>query len=178
VSAIPDQSSFVPGILAVRVAESRREAGLTLDTLAERSGIARSYLTLIESGKPAANPGVVTVCTIAQALGVGPMYLLGWDFPTLFRRAPLAHIESNSEAVRLRPCPTCAAVKGSPCIQRNGSEHPVSQFVHVARFRDAGPRHAWHMPAANTDQLDNTSRHLSEAVHEAADSGRSQQDHG
>lgn len=47
----------------------RTERGLTLDALAQMSGVSRSNLAAIESGK--ANPSIATVWQIASALKVG-----------------------------------------------------------------------------------------------------------
>ena len=46
----------------------RREAGLTQEQLAERSGLSQQYLSDLERGK--LNPTVVTLYELATALGV------------------------------------------------------------------------------------------------------------
>lgn len=55
------------GLLGNRVRSRRRQQGLTVQQLAERSGISRRMLTQIELGQ--ANPSLVTVDKVARALG-------------------------------------------------------------------------------------------------------------
>jgi transcriptional regulator with XRE-family HTH domain len=54
-------------LLGERVRSLRRHAGLTVQQLADRSGVSRRMLTQIELGQ--ANPSLVTVDKVAQALG-------------------------------------------------------------------------------------------------------------
>ncbi len=63
----PGTSEFL-GRLGVQVRNRRRAAGLTAAALAERSGVSRRNITLIEQGS--ANPSLVTVDKLARALGV------------------------------------------------------------------------------------------------------------
>ncbi|XOT94490.1 helix-turn-helix domain-containing protein, partial [Alcaligenes pakistanensis] len=51
-----------------RLRELRREHRLTLDTLAERSGFTKGYLSKIENGNKA--PPIGTFARIARAMGV------------------------------------------------------------------------------------------------------------
>ncbi|WP_035851697.1 helix-turn-helix domain-containing protein [Kitasatospora azatica] len=68
-----------PGDIGRRVAHRRRQLGLSREEVAERAGIAVSYLKYLES-----QPDVVeleTVTTLAGALGTSLGYLLGSDLP-------------------------------------------------------------------------------------------------
>jgi transcriptional regulator with XRE-family HTH domain len=55
----------------------RREAGLTQEQLAERSGLSQQYLSDLERGK--LNPTVVTLYELATALGVSHVELVRPD---------------------------------------------------------------------------------------------------
>ena len=55
--------------IAQKIKELRLLKGLDQQTLAQRAGLARSYITLLESGKKTA--AVSTLALIADALGVG-----------------------------------------------------------------------------------------------------------
>ena len=61
-------------IVGLKVRALRKSAGLSQEVLAERCGIFRTYLSRIESG--AANPSLVVLVTLANALGVEPHVLL------------------------------------------------------------------------------------------------------
>lgn len=54
--------------ISQRIRDLRKSKGLDQQTLAQRAGLARSYITLIESGKKTA--AVSTLALIADALGV------------------------------------------------------------------------------------------------------------
>jgi transcriptional regulator with XRE-family HTH domain len=54
--------------IAVRVRQIRRERGLTLETLADASGVSRSMISLIERGE--SSPTVVVLEKLATGLGV------------------------------------------------------------------------------------------------------------
>jgi transcriptional regulator with XRE-family HTH domain len=58
-----------------RVRALRKDAGLSLDDLAKRSGISKGHLHSIESVPP--NPTIETVVMLAHALGVSVRFLLG-----------------------------------------------------------------------------------------------------
>jgi transcriptional regulator with XRE-family HTH domain len=58
-------------------ARLRREAGLTQEQLAERSGLSQQYLSDLERGK--LNPTVVTLYELAEALGVSHVELVRPD---------------------------------------------------------------------------------------------------
>lgn len=59
------------------VRRTRIEKGLTQEELAERAGTSQFYVSSLEAGRR--NPTVVTVATLAQALGVDHLYLLRPD---------------------------------------------------------------------------------------------------
>jgi transcriptional regulator with XRE-family HTH domain len=56
------------------VRRARIEKGLTQEELAERAGTSQFYVSSLEAGRR--NPTVVTVATLAQALGVDYLDLL------------------------------------------------------------------------------------------------------
>ena len=56
------------------VRRARIEKGLTQEELAERAGTSQFYVSSLEAGRR--NPTVVTVATLAQALGVDHLDLL------------------------------------------------------------------------------------------------------
>ena len=61
--------------LGARVRELRREWGLTLDALAERSGVSRAMISKLERGEK--NPTLVVAAKIAEGLGIDLPELLG-----------------------------------------------------------------------------------------------------
>lgn len=62
--------------LGQRVLTSRRDLHLDQEELSQKSGVSRSRISEIERGK-APNIGVEAVFSLASALGVSPIYLLG-----------------------------------------------------------------------------------------------------
>ncbi|TVR68832.1 MAG: XRE family transcriptional regulator [Spirochaetaceae bacterium] len=68
-SATPhSQPPSQPPLIGSNIREIRKQGGLTLDVLAERSGVSKAMLSQIEAEK--VNPTVATVWKIAQGLGV------------------------------------------------------------------------------------------------------------
>jgi transcriptional regulator with XRE-family HTH domain len=63
------------GRLGERVRGLRRERGLTLDLLAERSGVSRAMISKLERGEK--NPTLVVAAKIAEGLGVRLSQLVG-----------------------------------------------------------------------------------------------------
>jgi transcriptional regulator with XRE-family HTH domain len=57
-----------------RLRKSRKERGLTLDVLAEKTGFSKSYLSQIENLKR--EPSIGTLTKIAYALGVDALFLI------------------------------------------------------------------------------------------------------
>jgi transcriptional regulator with XRE-family HTH domain len=61
--------------LGARVKKLRTDQGLTLEALAERSGVSRAMLSKLERGEK--NPTLVVAAKVAQGLGVGLTDLMG-----------------------------------------------------------------------------------------------------
>ncbi len=78
-----DQSPLSADSIVSKVAEMlravRKQQQLTLDDLAQRSGVSRSMLSQIERGE--SNPTLATLWNLTQALGVDFAGLLGKDGP-------------------------------------------------------------------------------------------------
>ncbi len=87
-----------------RVAVMRRTHKITLDQLAERSGVSRSMLSQIERGK--ANPTLVVASRIADAFGLSLIHLIEEDIrPSLIEVVDAADegaIFSEKNGCRLR----------------------------------------------------------------------------
>lgn len=58
-----------------RIRSWRRQRGLTLDALADATGMSKSYLSKLESGKKA--PSIATVMKLSEALGVSVGAIFG-----------------------------------------------------------------------------------------------------
>ncbi|MDQ3862139.1 MAG: XRE family transcriptional regulator [Actinomycetota bacterium] len=65
------------GRLGGRVRELRRERGLTLEELAERSGVSRAMISKLERGEK--NPTLVVAAKLAEGLGVTLSRLAGLE---------------------------------------------------------------------------------------------------
>jgi transcriptional regulator with XRE-family HTH domain len=63
------------GRLGERVRALRRERGLTLELLAERSGVSRAMISKLERGEK--NPTLVVAAKVAEGLGVSLSQLVG-----------------------------------------------------------------------------------------------------
>src|ERR687885_1687210 len=63
------------GRLGERVRALRRERGLTLEELAQRSGVSRAMISKLERGEK--NPTLVVAAKVAEGLGVGLSRLVG-----------------------------------------------------------------------------------------------------
>jgi transcriptional regulator with XRE-family HTH domain len=63
------------GRLGERVRDLRRKRGLTLDLLAERSGVSRAMISKLERGEK--NPTLVVAAKVAEGLGVRLSQLVG-----------------------------------------------------------------------------------------------------
>jgi transcriptional regulator with XRE-family HTH domain len=61
-------------LVGANAARLRKEAGLTQEQLAERSGLSQQYISGLERGRR--NPTVVTLYELAQALGVSHVELV------------------------------------------------------------------------------------------------------
>jgi transcriptional regulator with XRE-family HTH domain len=72
--------STTPETIGQRIKRFREERGLSASELAERAGVAKSYLSTLEheeNGKSARRPSADTLYRIAEALGVAMSDLLG-----------------------------------------------------------------------------------------------------
>jgi transcriptional regulator with XRE-family HTH domain len=83
----------------------RKQQGLTLDMLSEKSGVSKAMLSQIESGK--VNPTVATVWKIAQGLQVEINSLLeGTSGPrrifTATRRESIASLDTDEEGLHIK----------------------------------------------------------------------------
>ncbi len=63
------------GRLGERIRDLRRERGLTLDLLAQRSGVSRAMISKLERGEK--NPTVVVAAKVAEGLEVSLSHLVG-----------------------------------------------------------------------------------------------------
>jgi quercetin dioxygenase-like cupin family protein/DNA-binding XRE family transcriptional regulator len=63
------------GRLGARIRGLRREGGLSLDLLAQRSGVSRAMISKLERGEK--NPTLVVAAKVAEGLGVSLSQLLG-----------------------------------------------------------------------------------------------------
>lgn len=70
--------------LGRRIAELRREKGLTQEALAEAMGVSRNHVADIELG--VRNSGVWSLLLVCQSLGVRPGDLFDAFTPTALRR--------------------------------------------------------------------------------------------
>ena len=64
-------------LVGANAARLRKEAGLTQEQLAERSGFSQQYISKLEQGRR--NPTVVTLHELASALGVSHVELVRVD---------------------------------------------------------------------------------------------------
>ena len=74
-SAVLETEKKLGGLIAARVAELRRREGLSLDRLAERSGLSKGTVVGIENER--ANPSIAILCRLAAALSVSVADLVG-----------------------------------------------------------------------------------------------------
>jgi transcriptional regulator with XRE-family HTH domain len=89
--------------LAVRLRETRRARGLSLDAVAKLSGVSRSMVSQIERGE--SSPTVATLWNLTQALGVDFAGLLeGRPAPGIevIRAAAAPVIQGHGQGVRIR----------------------------------------------------------------------------
>lgn len=56
--------------------EERKKLGLTVEAVAKKCGVSRSYITLIENGRR--NPGKKILTKIAAALEIKTVVVLNW----------------------------------------------------------------------------------------------------
>src|SRR5258706_14585950 len=65
----------VGAAVARNLADFRRRRGLSLEQLAQRSGVSKGMLVQIEQGRT--NPSIATLCRVANALGVAVAPFVG-----------------------------------------------------------------------------------------------------
>jgi DNA-binding XRE family transcriptional regulator len=65
---------FLGSVLGRSLRAARRRAGLTMDSLAEMSGVSQPHLSQMENGR--VSPSISTLYRLANALGVSPQQLL------------------------------------------------------------------------------------------------------
>ena len=101
---------------AIRV--KRNSLGLTLETLAERSGVSRAMLSDIE--RNVKNPTIKVLSQIAEGLGCTVSSLLGEQPPRVFERS---HVMKKSErSVLIDPHSGVERHLLAPDLQRHGLE--------------------------------------------------------
>lgn len=120
------------GLLAQRLRWARKEQGITLQQLSERSGRAVSYLSQLEHGVKD-NPTRQTVESLAHALGVRPAFLFGEvTGPAAGHRAPAAAGPAAAAIARVFR----THWNGLPAARRAelSAAEPAGRFAEVARF--------------------------------------------
>ena len=73
----------------------RREKGLTLEELAERSGVSRAMLSKIERGEK--NPTLIVAAKLAEGLGVSLSRLLGVEEYIVVEKGRLRAVLAGGE---------------------------------------------------------------------------------
>jgi len=75
-----DEDAVLKKMLGAAIRSARNAKGLTLESLAERSGLHRTTIQKIESGER--DPRAMTLMSLAKGLGVEPGALMNkgaWD---------------------------------------------------------------------------------------------------
>jgi len=112
--------------LAARLGALRQERGLTLDALAEATGLDKGYLSRLERGLK--GPSVATLLRLSQALDVSVAELLG-------ERLAEHAVRVTRAASRLPGAPAGGATHGLEGLTRDGSAleafviHPAAEFA-------------------------------------------------
>jgi transcriptional regulator with XRE-family HTH domain len=81
-----EKNEVLKGI-AHKIKHLRRQKGMSVNALAEKTGFAKSYLSQIENCKR--EPAIGTLVTIARALGVNVFFLINDENPGEDEEAPL-----------------------------------------------------------------------------------------
>jgi transcriptional regulator with XRE-family HTH domain len=98
-------------ILGRSLRAARRRAGLTMDTLAEMSGVSQPHLSQMENGR--VSPSISTLYRLANALGISPQQLL----PSMAGDELQVIRAGSTPATPILDSPTAAAARvlvGSP----------------------------------------------------------------
>src|SRR5215469_1477415 len=123
--------------IAERVRELRSEQGLSLDALADKSGVSRSMISLIERGE--SSPTAVVLEKLAAALGV-PLASL-FDAPTRDAPAPSGPVARRAEQPQWQD-------PASGYLRRNVSPPGVPQPMQLVEIRfPPGQRVVFEAPA-------------------------------
>ncbi len=119
--------------VAANVRALRAAAGLTLPELAERTGLGRSTLAQLESGR--ANPSIETLWAIAAALGV--------PFGRLVEpSAPAVRVVRAGEGVRLHLAESALRTRLLATSPRRGSFEVYVMEADPGQPRNADAHHA------------------------------------
>jgi transcriptional regulator with XRE-family HTH domain len=103
-----DLPEFDESFIGVQIRLRRAELGLSLTALAERAGVAKSYLSNLENGRTNTRPSGRTLYRIANALGTTMSDLLGTRLlveptqavpPSLVEFAEAAHLTDRDVAM-------------------------------------------------------------------------------
>ena len=94
--------------------------GLTLDGLAERSGVSRAMLSEIERG--AKNPTIRVVAQVAEGLGCTVSQLLGEPPPPVGGAGELAVVRAGERPTLLDPASGVTRAQLAPALLRRGLE--------------------------------------------------------
>lgn len=121
--------------IAIRVRELRTTQGLSLDTLASRSGVSRSMISLIERGE--SSPTAVVLEKLASGLGA--------TLPALFDGVA-ANVSASASPVARREDQTQWKDPASGYIRRNVSPASVPQPMQIVEV---------HFPAGGRVAFDN-----------------------
>lgn len=167
--------------LGVRVARARSAAGVTLATVAQRSGLSSAFISQIESGT--ANPTVATLAKVAAALdrGIGQLFVNLGDRPAeavfapRVAAVPTAILGSDETGVWDLTAEGSSRLTAR-LVRGGGSDHfaPVRHLgeellcvlAGTCRLtvgglvRDLGPYDACHFPASEVHQVTDGSADL------------------
>jgi transcriptional regulator with XRE-family HTH domain len=103
--------------LSGNIRSRRTQLGLTLETLAERTGVSRAMLSEIERGSK--NPTIKVVCQIAEGLGCTVSQLLGEEVRT---PETLQIVRQSDRQLLLDPHSGVERYLLSPTFHRRGIE--------------------------------------------------------
>ncbi len=131
-------SSSLHGRIAARLRQLRQDAGLSLDALAQKSGVSRSNISLIERGQ--SSPTAVVLDKLSSALGV--------SVASMFEAGPAP--EAPSPLVRVADQPVWSD-PASGYVRRNVSPAGVSPLQLVDVIFPAGQRVAFETSERDAD---------------------------
>lgn len=122
--------------VAERIRESRKEAGMTLEELAAKAGVSKTYLWELEHDKSGEKkPSAEVLLKIASALSTTIGHLLG---------LPTVTVKAESKEVELSP----SLLEFKERMEQNGTPLKPDELMDLAmiRFRGGQPKtaEAWH----------------------------------